>query len=406
MQIAALGTGYESRSPIKFAGDLNSTTQVAIVNSPSVEEIHLCARPVTIRNGFEAQARSAYQALLAGLTAAGATLDDILVEKVFLGDMKSQQEQLHTVRKEFFDAAGETSILPPATTFVQQPPLHPGSKCEIQAYALLGSGPRPIGVRGLCGLPVGVSGRVVEQEGIKSIFISGITGGIPGDDLSFAEQASSAFALAESSLLNEGFTFRDVVRTWIYLTDLERDYDALNLVRRNFFRSRLVSPSPASTGIQGAAHPAGRAIGLDLRAVTGLPGGRVRTIHASKLNEAPTYGADFSRGMRVEFPDRTIVYVSGTASIDETGVVVHPGSIEGQVDRMLVNIESLLGRQGAGYKDLISLTTYLKRPDYRESFLEVAASRGLPCHVPHTVCLADVCRPEWLCETEAIAVLV
>jgi hypothetical protein len=40
-----------------------------------------------------------------------------------------------------------------------------------------------------------------------------------------------------------------------------------------------------------------------------------------------------------------------------------------------------------------------------EAFRRIAARRGLPAGLPNTVCLADICRPEWLCEMEMTAVL-
>ena len=53
---------------------------------------------------------------------------------------------------------------------------------------------------------------------------------------------------------------------------------------------------------------------------------------------------------------------------------------------MLVNVEQVLAGQGAGFQDIVSATTYLKRPDYLEAFRRIG-------------------RPEWLCETEVTAIL-
>ena len=45
------------------------------------------------------------------------------------------------------------------------------------------------------------------------------------------------------------------------------------------------------------------------------------------LNEASDYAkpSSFSRGMRVELPGATMLYLSGTASVDEHGATIHPG---------------------------------------------------------------------------------
>jgi enamine deaminase RidA (YjgF/YER057c/UK114 family) len=48
----------------------------------------------------------------------------------------------------------------------------------------------------------------------------------------------------------EGATWKDVVRTTCYLRDIERDYEAFNEIRTQFFTEQGLNPLPASTGIQ------------------------------------------------------------------------------------------------------------------------------------------------------------
>jgi len=48
----------------------------------------------------------------------------------------------------------------------------------------------------------------------------------------------------------EGATWKDVVRTTCYLRDIERDYEAFNEIRTQFFNEQALNPLPASTGIQ------------------------------------------------------------------------------------------------------------------------------------------------------------
>ena len=48
----------------------------------------------------------------------------------------------------------------------------------------------------------------------------------------------------------EGATWRDIVRTTCYLRDIERDYQAFNEIRTQFFKEQGLNPLPASTGIQ------------------------------------------------------------------------------------------------------------------------------------------------------------
>ncbi len=51
-------------------------------------------------------------------------------------------------------------------------------------------------------------------------------------------------------LASEGATWKDIVRTTCYLRDIERDYEAFNEGRTEFFREQGLDPLPASTGIQ------------------------------------------------------------------------------------------------------------------------------------------------------------
>jgi enamine deaminase RidA (YjgF/YER057c/UK114 family) len=48
----------------------------------------------------------------------------------------------------------------------------------------------------------------------------------------------------------EGATWKDIVRTTCYLRDIERDYEAFNEIRTQFFNEQGLNPLPASTGIQ------------------------------------------------------------------------------------------------------------------------------------------------------------
>ena len=108
--------------------------------------------------------------------------------------------------------------------------------------------------------------------------------------------------------------------------------------------------------------------------------------------------------MKVTLDDRVVLYVSGTASIDTEGRVVHVGNIEGQIHRMFLNVEQLLAEQGATVKDIVTAITYLKKLEYLDPFYKVCQERSIPDNIPNTVSVADICRPEWLCEIEAIAI--
>jgi len=87
-----------------------------------------------------------------------------------------------------------------------------------------------------------------------------------------------------------------------------------------------------------------------------------RAISASEvLNEAYEYSkpSSFSRGIRVELPGTSMLYLSGTASVDEDGVTVYPGDFEAQCLRTFRNLTKLLVAEKASWHDVVRTTCYL-----------------------------------------------
>ena len=66
----------------------------------------------------------------------------------------------------------------------------------------------------------------------------------------FCAQCRRTYQNITGLLEAEGATWKDVVRTTCYLRDIERDYEAFNEIRTQFFSEQGLNPLPASTGIQ------------------------------------------------------------------------------------------------------------------------------------------------------------
>jgi enamine deaminase RidA (YjgF/YER057c/UK114 family) len=129
------------------------------------------------------------------------------------------------------------------------------------------------------------------------------------------------------------------------------------------------------------------------------------------LNEAYDYPekVSFVRGMRVELDNCVMLFISGTASVDEDGRSVHPGDVKAQTRRTFSNIAGLLESEGADFHDVVRTTCYLA--DFRDydAFNEVRnafyVEQGLD-PLPASTCIeARICRPELLVEIEAIAMI-
>src|SRR5579862_7831976 len=83
------------------------------------------------------------------------------------------------------------------------------------------------------------------------------------------------------------------------------------------------------------------------------------------LNEAYAYAkpSSFSRGMRIDLGEITLLLISGTASIDENGVSVHIGDFRAQMRRTLANITGLLESEGCTWRDIVRTSCYLRDID-------------------------------------------
>jgi enamine deaminase RidA (YjgF/YER057c/UK114 family) len=128
------------------------------------------------------------------------------------------------------------------------------------------------------------------------------------------------------------------------------------------------------------------------------------------LNEAYAYAkpSSFSRGMRLDLGEITILLISGTASIDENGVSVHIGDFRAQMRRTLANITGLLESEGCTWHDIVRTTCYLRDIDrdydaFNEERTNFYKEQGLDPLPASTGIQAHLCRPELLIEIEAIA---
>lgn len=335
-----------------------------------------------------------------------ASFRDLTRETLLLRDVRRDLPLVLDVRARVLADLGQAECAP-QPAFIQQAPIGEGSGVVLLASVVVPSDRDAWSVRDVKAEPscacegCARSGARMVRLGDQASFH---TANVYGAGRDAFEQAWNMFCEAERLLQQCGMGFRDVVRTWIHLRDIDRDYDALNRARRKFFLDRGIELRPASTGVQGAPFPDEHDFSLSLSAVRSPRTLDVTRMSTPTLNEAWSYGADFSRGLRLAEANKVTLYISGTASIDEAGRSVHAGDFKAQAARMLDNIESLLAQQGAGFDDLVSGITYLRNPGDEPVLRSLYRQRGFgdfPCPIVE----APLCRPELLCETEAVASL-
>jgi enamine deaminase RidA (YjgF/YER057c/UK114 family) len=346
------------------------------------------------------QVEEAYRELDAAVHEAGAV---VLQERVF-GDLAALPV-VSCARARATGSRPEAWAVPP--TFVEGTPAGRAAVAGIHVLAVRSESSRLVldGER--------VLGRVVDAPGARLLGLGDVgrlaaTNGHPRGP---AEDAAAAIDAAEQLLVREGFSFRDVARTWYYLRDILAWYGPFNSARNAAFRRMgLTGPGgdgaiPASTGIEGR-NPRGGWCALDLVAAKARDGQpfEMKRLHNRTQNEAPEYGSAFARGMALTLGTHRYLFISGTASIDDHGATVHVGDFEAQARQTIEAIGALLEGAGASLGDVRQATAFLKDRRDIQSFERIAERTGLD-RVPPVVTVADVCREELLVEIDATAVV-
>jgi enamine deaminase RidA (YjgF/YER057c/UK114 family) len=242
--------------------------------------------------------------------------------------------------------------------------------------------------------------------GVRHVFAGHLTD--PGaDEHRTAEQQMTAiFHQLQDKLAAMSTTLPEsVLRTWIYAPHLDADYPGIVKARNNVFDAVNLTKHThfiASTGIQGGTDNRFVRVFMDAYALVGPGRGPTRYIHAPEfLPPAHQYGVAFERATAVVIQGTEFLFISGTASIDKDGSIVHPGDVVGQTERTLRNIDALLQAAGFDRRDLGSFIVYLRdATDYR--FVRPLIDAYAP-NLPTVYVKAAVCRPGWLIEIEATA---
>lgn len=287
-------------------------------------------------------------------------------------------------------------------SFIQGAPLEGGDLAGIQIWGIVPQDERSA-------VATAGAGRCWQGPEFRLLHVPDVDGRRDDGclDDGAPEQADRMFANAGTALRAHGFTFRNVVRTWIYLKRILDWYGDFNRVRTTYFDAEGIGMDPersfpASTGIQGTA--AGEECCMDLLAADGA-GAALTPVHTSnRQGRSFDYGSAFSRAMNLRLGGLDTILVSGTASIDTSGNTLHLDNPEAQIRETLDCIFALLESQGGNPQDIVQATLFCKDPDFLSVYRRVIERDPAPIH-PVVPVLADICRPDLLVEIEAIAVV-
>jgi enamine deaminase RidA (YjgF/YER057c/UK114 family) len=316
-----------------------------------------------------------------------------IFRRIYVSDAINQSALLHA--SSLFT---EPLDNPVAVSLVEQPPL-PNAKLAMLAYHVESASP-------LLKRVIAPNHLLVEKRGLGHLWSTRLcTADIEGRHGAGA-QTHEVFSSLINALATCGASLADnCVRTWIYVKDVDFFYRDMVAARRELFASQGLTRDThyiASTGIEGACGHRYDLVLMDAYSILGLAPNQVSFLNDfSRLCPTADYEVTFERGTRIAYADRAHHFISGTASIDASGKVVHPGDVMRQLDRALENVESLLRSGGATLDDMTHLIVYLRDPsDYPR--IEAALADRFP-DIPRLILRGAVCRPEWLVEIEGIA---
>ncbi len=233
-------------------------------------------------------------------------------------------------------------------------------------------------------------GDMILQSGTTAIDRQGNVRGV-GD---VARQVETIMTIAEWSVDKAGGKLADVVRSRIYVTDIQVGDRAARTLARYLRDAR---PAATLVEVNGLARPEQLVeIELDLVDGAGASGRRISSGRAIEDEYA------YSRAVRVG--DR--VFVSGTTALSARGVVEGKGDLYRQTRNAMDTIFSALAQAGAAREDIVYTKTFLtdlgRSADYTRAWLEALGDvrptstlLGIPALV----------LPEMLIEIEAEAII-
>ncbi|MBQ4590270.1 MAG: hypothetical protein IJA95_13410 [Bacteroidaceae bacterium] len=347
-----------------------------------VSEYHAMLRITNHRLTFKEQVdclMEAYDQLMQGEMKGAVAV----FKRFFVSDAANQANYLQALHAERSDCA---------LSIIEQPPLD-GTKIALWVYIQRGVQTKAL-ANGI---------YEVKHGAYRHLWMAGACNQASNSEY----QMRLLFNDYVMQLLENGCCLADnCIRTWIFVQNVDVNYAGVVKARNEVFATQNLTDKThfiASTGIAGRHANPKVLVQMDAYAVEGIDKEQIHYLYApTHLNPTYEYGVSFERGTYVDYGDRRLVFISGTASINNKGEIMYPGDIRQQTLRMWENVETLLKEAECTFEHVAHLLVYLRDiADYaivREMFEE-----RFP-NIPKVYLLAPVCRPGWLVEMECMAV--
>jgi enamine deaminase RidA (YjgF/YER057c/UK114 family) len=370
----------------------NVTIEISLFAKNDVNEIHLFAKTVHA-GSFERQLEEVTRALSAYLSENGIPGSSVVFTRYFVSDYANQEETLRAIREKSGEKFGACAV-----SIVQQPPLN-DNKIVVWAYIVHDEKKKTFAAK-----TVSANDLILTRGAYRHVWSTQLSCGGPTESAQQTEKILTHFG---GTLERYGYTIKDnCIRTWLFVKDVDFNYRGVVEARREFFEKLDMTKDThfiSSTGIEGRHADPEIIVLMDAYSIGGVVPEQIRFLEAPQhLNPTHEYGVTFERGTSIDFGDRRHIYLSGTASIDNRGEIVHRNDVNRQVERAITNIAALLDDAEATLHDVAQMIVYLRDVADTE-----AVNRYLAKHhpqVPKVVVLAPVCRPGWLVEIECIAI--
>ena len=357
-----------------------------------VDEYHLIVHP-TAYGHIDTQLEWIRRAYRDALSAIGLDPRTALLRRFFCSDLANQTDALTAQPFSRPDAAAD----PCAVSWVEMPSAPPAKVALWANHVNDPAGP--------LAKTWADATLVWQRADLAHYWTTGLVS--PDGDVVY-DQTRATFEQYDALLKARQLSWSThVLRTWVFVRSIEANYADVVAARREFFCQRGLTPQThyvASTGIEGAGADPAATVMLDAYAVQGIRPEQIEFLVAPEyLGPTHLYGVTFERGVAIAYRDRRHLIISGTASIDPLGRIVHPGDVARQLERTLENIAALLRAAGAALSDVGVFIVYVRDPGD-----QLFVSEWLHAHcgsVPIAVLVAPICRAGWLVEIEGLGVI-
>lgn len=345
---------------------------------------------------FQKQLNSLFESYLGALKEQGLGFDTGIWANFYISDASNDEDALREsalFRKFLGDKI--------ATSIIQMPPGM--KKIALHTYNVQTSHPIAKKKLPIKGMKSPCSAYAVSMGGQKHIYLRNA---IPRKKGAIKDQAQEVLTGLADLCHQQGLSMNDVLRTWLYVSNIDANYAGMNAARNTVFDRQGIKVGnrfPASTGIEGRSKEAEDLILLDAELLATAKKGQVKAMKAlSQLNPTTDYSVRFERGLEITYADRTHYYISGTASISREGKILYKGDVIKQADRTLENINSLLENSGGLFESMGYMIVYIRDMSDFDAVEDYLSKRLRD--IPHLIIQASVCRPGWLIEMEGMAI--